>query len=92
MEVGPRNVHGHPRSIVTPDETTRRSLASYFYTDGDTLSDGKVAAMTAYVDRPDAPFDQRLVRTVLSKLPAPALGAARRLFGRRPTHPTGKPL
>jgi len=81
MEVGPRNVHGHPRSVRTPDGRPRRSAAAYFYTERAREEPWK--NVTGYIDRPDAPLDQRAIRFAQAALPSAIARGARRLFGRR---------
>lgn len=81
MDVGPRNVHGHPHPIQTPDGRPRRSAASYFYTDR--APEDRTADVTGYVDRPDASINQRAIRLVHSKMPVGLARRARQIFGRR---------
>jgi hypothetical protein len=84
MEVGPRNVHGHPTPVHAPDGRPRRSVAAYFYTERSPEEDGEGGPdVTGYVDHPGARLDVRAVRLLQSILPHAVASRARGRFGRR---------
>ena len=83
MEVGPRNVHGHPDAVRAPEGRSRRSLSAYFYTECVSSGLDRRTSTTAYVDRPTAGFDVRTIRFIYAAMPRPVAAAARKVLGRR---------
>ncbi len=84
MEVGPRNVHGHPHAVHAPDGRSRRSVAAYFYTAPDPDAQAS-AEVTGYVDRPGARLGVRALRLLHASTPRFLAGRARSVLGRRPS-------
>ena len=83
MEVGPRNVHGHPTAVHAPDGRSRRSVAAYFYTEPEPDSSPVGADVTGYVDRPDASAGVRTLRFLHAATPHSLADQARRVLGRQ---------
>jgi Rps23 Pro-64 3,4-dihydroxylase Tpa1-like proline 4-hydroxylase len=60
FEVGENAWHGHPHPLSCPENTERRSLATYYYTQPDQISDNMEFVSTNYQKLPNEKYDQKL--------------------------------
>ena len=55
-----RSYHGHPEPLSCPDGRTRKSIATYYYTNGRPAEEDVEAHSTTFIKRPDDPDSKEI--------------------------------
>jgi hypothetical protein len=75
--------HGHPEPLACPKDRARRSLATYYYTNGRGDIDAAAAHSTVFRDRPGEHTAARAAKRALAQLVPPIVGTIARKLRRR---------
>ncbi len=78
LPVTEESCHGHPQPLTCPENRTRQSLATYYYTNGS--PDAVPAHSTIFRARPQDRTLARRLRGIIAQLTPPIVGTVRRKF------------